>query len=518
MTFMPWRQTFLWYVRIPQLITAVLLAGLAAAALFFSDTEASRTVLFGAAWLVAAGYLGWSWFATSRILLPALRQSVEAFTAGVAALPELSQEVAARQDSLSLAPGLEAVFKYLSDSLALYKKHEQELLEARDRSEAANKAKDIFIANISHELRTPLNAIIGFCEMMNFSVLTAKQKEYLEYIHAAAQALLAVVNGLLDLSAVAQGRLKIVRAPFNLYKTLQDTAADFERQAKEKRLEFSVQISPSLPRYFVGDNNKLRQVVANLLSNAVRFTEQGQIRLIAELAGSGGKGALNVRLTITDTGIGVPADKQKEIFERFTQADGGLSRKYGGTGLGLSICHELLELMNGKIHYEPGIPHGSRFIVELPLELTQMMDAELTESAPKPANAPLSILVVEDDDSNRVLAQEFLSRVNCRIVTATNGFEALALLQKERVDIVLLDISMPVMEGIEAIAHIRQMQAKDSRGRPVFVAALTANAMRGDEEKYKGYGFDEYLPKPISYSVVTGLLDRYNTAAQRHVA
>lgn len=514
-----WRKTLLYYVHAPQAIAAALLAVIAGAWFAPGMAGVNQETLFIAAWAAAAAYLAWSWFAASRILFPALEQSVAAFETGIANFPELAPRLAGRQDGLSAAPGLEAVFNYLHDSLALYKKHEQELVEARDQSEAANKAKDTFIANISHELRTPLNAIIGFCEMMHFSVLTAKQREYLEHIHSAAQALLAVVNELIDLSAVAQGRLKMVHAPFNLYKTLQDVFAEFERQAKEKNLRASLHLSPSLPRYFLGDNNKLRQVVANLLSNAVRFTHGGYVRLSAEPMGGSGRNALNVRVTVSDTGIGVPPDKQREIFDRFAQADASLSRKYGGAGLGLSICHELLGLMNGSIRYEPNVPHGSRFVVDLPLELTQGTGFPLpAEEAKIPGDMPISVLVVEDDDSNMVLAKEFLSRTRCRIATAANGFEAINILQKERVDIVLMDISMPVMEGIEAIAHIRKMQAMDSIGRPVFVAAMTANAMKGNEEKYLGYGFDEYLPKPISYSVVTNLLARYHAGAQKHVA
>ncbi len=509
-----------WYARIPQIIAITALISSALLYLLLDDTKhiAAADLIFIGLWVVTAGYIAWSELVWYRQVILPVKQAMEAFSTGIGAFPELSRALMDKEDAGSFATSLSTVFQYLNDNLALYR---QQLKEARDKWESANKAKDAFIANMSHELRTPLNAITGFCEMLGFTTLSTKQKEYLEYMHSAAQTLLAIVNELLDLSAVAQGRLKIIRAPFNFYKVLQDAGAAFERQAKEKGLQYSMRISPKLPRYFVGDNNKLRQVVSNLLNNAVRFTEKGHIELAADFAGADAEGVIKVRISVTDTGIGVPEDKREIIFERFMQADSNLNRKYGGTGLGLAICRELLDLMNGHVTYESNTPAGSRFIVELPLELAHMAAPEIPEieqPAAPPVGQPLRALVVEDDPSSMALAREFLNRADCRLLTAGNGFEAINLLQKEHVDIVLLDISMPVMEGIETITLIRQMENKHNTKKPLFVAAITANAMRGDEQKYLQYGFNKYIPKPISYNNITELLSQYAEFGRKYTA
>ncbi len=404
------------------------------------------------------------------------------------------------------------VFFNVVMDLSMAKRREQELIDARDVAETANKAKDAFIANISHELRTPLNAILGFSEMLRFSKLTAKQVEYLEHVHNSGQSLLAIVNELLDLSAMAHGRLSIARHPFNLHKLLWDVAAGFELEAKEKNLVFKLEMPPAMPRYFLGDGNKLRQIVVNLLSNAIRFTDYGYVTLsVRPREGEAPPGTINLMIEIEDSGVGVAPEKREEIFERFSQADNSFTRKYGGTGLGLAICRELLELMEGTIRYESNHPRGSRFIVELPLELSTVRDFESAQSG-KPAEAEkearLRVLVAEDDFSNMALIKEFLSRHGCRIFTATNGLEAIAVLKQEQVDMLLLDISMPVMDGLETIAAVRKMQVKPGC-RPVFIAAITANVMRGDEEKFRAHGFDDYVPKPISFDAISRLLEKY---------
>jgi signal transduction histidine kinase/ActR/RegA family two-component response regulator len=514
-----------WYIRLPQLVVTALLISMVA--LYMASYE--QAAFIGVV-LICGIYIAWSSIILQRMITTPTKHLLAAVTKGALEMSSISHSQA-----LPALAGVTTLFECLEQSLKLnkesvsqadlsiFKQHEQEIIEARDRAEAANISKDSFIANISHELRTPLNAILGFCEMLRFTEMQPKQQEYLEYIHSCGQSLLAIVNELLDLSAIAQGRLIIVIHPFNLYKMLRDVSAGFELRAREKNLEFVVDFDESMPRYFMGDGNKLRQIVANLLNNAIRFTEEGYIKLnVSPLPNTKNNraGIIDFRITVEDSGIGVPAEKTKIIFERFSQADNSMTRKYSGTGLGLAICRELLELMHGNITYMPNNPSGSCFVVDVSMEQTNVLEFEpLTASERKEAckDHRLQVLVVEDDFHNMALIKEFLSRTTVNIFTADNGLEALSIMEKHKMDIVLLDISMPVMEGVETISNIRRTQTTDPQGRPVFVAAMTANAMKGDEKRYRDIGFDEYVAKPVSFNAIVGLLERHSGIPLQHI-
>jgi signal transduction histidine kinase/ActR/RegA family two-component response regulator len=411
--------------------------------------------------------------------------------------------------------------KVFLQTAVVRKKLEQEQL-LKHAAEQANRAKSEFLANMSHEIRTPLNGILGFAGLMAESELNATQREHNEAVRASAGHLLVVINDILDFSRVEGGRLELESVDFSLRKCVEAALGSVQSLATEKGLATSIQIDDDVPAWVCGDSHRLRQVLLNLLGNAVKFTAAGSVGVRVSLeppppgaavAGSNGTPApRQIQFTVSDTGVGVPETQRELIFQPFRQADGSVTRRFGGTGLGLAISRKLVNIMGGKIWLESAEGHGSTFFFTAPLpsgkppagdEETRV--AANRQTAPvQPPRPPLSILVAEDNVVNQLLIRALLEKRGHRVTVVWNGSAALAAWHQDHFDCILMDIQMPEMDGYEATRRIRARES--ATGAHIPIIALTAHAMEGDREKCLQAGLDSYLSKPIEVSALDALL------------
>jgi CheY-like chemotaxis protein len=353
-----------------------------------------------------------------------------------------------------------------------------------------------------------MNGILGMIEIVLDSSMKTDQREHLETAQRCANSLLALLNDVLDLSKIESGKMQLEKAPFHLPRIINECVRAHELKARQKGIELREQIDRSLPPVVVGDELRIGQIVANLLSNAVKFTEQGSVtvRLCNGRGSQDGVVALN--LDVSDTGTGIPAEKLPVIFEKFTQADGSISRKYGGTGLGLTITKRLVELHGGKIWVESEVGRGSTFHVTIECEIASKTTATPSkEQVAKPeVSMPAgSVLVVEDNLVNQKVVAAILRKRGFDVVLAGNGSEALEKLENEAFGLVLMDVQMPVLDGLEATRIIR----KDLRWRRMPIVAMTAYAMNGDRERCLEAGMNGYISKPVHSAHLLATVEQY---------
>ena len=374
------------------------------------------------------------------------------------------------------------------------KRAEESLLEAKAAAEAANVAKSQFLANMSHELRTPMNAILGMIDVALPKATDATVQDCLQTVKGSADLLLTLLDDLLDSARIESGKLELESAPFSLRRMLDQITRVLAVRASENGLCFYCRMPEEMPDAVVGDRMRLQQVLLNLAGNAIKFTEQGEVEVSVRTQSQDGDGCLE--FSVRDTGIGIPPSAQERLFRSFAQADASMARRFGGTGLGLSICKSLVEMMGGRIWVESEVGKGStfRFTVRLPLaeELPSDIDSPVAVS-PVPC-AQLRILLAEDNPANQKLATYVLQDRGHVVEIAGDGREAIRLTEQNRYDVILMDVQMPGMDGLEATAAIRKREDGSSR---VPIIAMTAHAMRGDRERCLAAGMDGYLSKPI---------------------
>lgn len=361
------------------------------------------------------------------------------------------------------------------------------------------KAKEQFLANMSHEIRTPINGIVGMANLLGQNTSTEERETYLSAIKHSAENLTVIINDILDLAAIESGKLRFEKIAFNLKDFLPSLISTFTYQAREKRIAMEYQIDENLNKILLGDPVRLNQILINLISNAVKFTHTGSIKINCS-AEKEQKGSCWVRIEVIDTGVGIPSEKLNTIFESFSQADASVTRKYGGTGLGLTIVKQLVELQKGSISVKSQEHAGSVFTVHIPYKVGKASDRSI--SSPKNAKAlknakasQLFVLLVEDNDINRLYAKSILKNWNCFTETAENGLVAIEKIKNQEYDVVLMDIQMPVMDGYETTKAIRMM---DGPQRNVPILALTANATKADVDRCIAAGMNDYLPKPFT--------------------
>ncbi|ATC34637.1 hybrid sensor histidine kinase/response regulator [Caulobacter vibrioides] len=368
----------------------------------------------------------------------------------------------------------------------------REAARAREEAEAkaleASQAKSTFLAMMSHELRTPMNGVLGLAHALRGTPLDAQQAGYLEMIEESGHGLMAILNDILDLSKIEAGKLTLEVAPFDIRKLALQTRAVWSESARLKGLDLVLEVAPSTPAFVAGDAARVRQILMNLVSNAVKFTGAG--RVVIRLSADDQE---RVSVSVSDTGMGMSAEQIERAFTPFAQGDPSIARRFGGTGLGLSICRQLAELMEGEIlvSSEPGV--GSTFTARLRLPATAALVAPTAQAA-APELEGARVLVVDDNLVNQMVARAILEAVGVAVAVANDGHAALARLRIEDFDVVLMDVHMPGMDGVEAVRRIRCGEAGRS---DLPVVALTADAMAGDAERLMAQGFDDAHPKPV---------------------
>lgn len=396
--------------------------------------------------------------------------------------------------------------KNLSKEIKRRKEVEKELLNAKLEAENATKAKSIFLANMSHEIRTPMNSVLGFADLLDELVSDPVQKGYLRSIKVGGKALLGIINDILDLSKIEAGQLNIVKENVHIYNLFLEIEQLFYDKISQKQVHFSIDIEPDIPKYLILDGVRIRQILLNLVGNAIKFTDHGQITLrVGRVFKDENKSKLDLKFEVEDTGVGIPKDELKSIFGDFVQKKKQSVKKYGGTGLGLSICKRLIQIMDGEISVKSEVGKGSTFSVVIKdVDVSSIKDMDMIDERVDDVEfLPSVVLVVDDIVENKELVKAIFANSAIEVKEAKDGKEAVDIALNEKIDLVLMDLQMPVMDGYEATKIIRE------RSGTFPIIALTASVMGGDLDKVKEYGFDAYIRKPASKSDIINKLAQY---------
>ena len=466
-------------------------------------------------------------------------------------LADMMSEVTDREDysqrfSYGVKNELGAVVEAFNEMLVRIGDREQrlrkmivDLEEARDQAESAARSKSSFLANMSHEIRTPMNGVIGMIALLKQGGLTEQQLAYFETIERSADALLLIIDDILDFTKIEAGRLTLGRSAFSIRDSLSSIEALFSEPASQKGLVLGFTVDSAVPAVLVGDPGRIRQILLNLIGNAVKFTDKGSITVTASVADT--EQGEHIRFTVADTGPGIHPEDQTRIFGEFFQADVSLTRSHGGTGLGLAITDQLVRLMGGRIGFESRYGVGSLFWVELPMEVSaenspqelaaggaegganqkEVARLERLTNPAASASAPttgateyplsvtyeLSVLVAEDSEVNQFIIRELLAKWGIEIAVAANGLEAVEAFKEREFDLILMDIQMPEMDGLEATRRIRSLQNDESVHEECEIVGLSAHAMSGDRERYMAEGMVDYLTKPIRTEELRKILE-----------
>ena len=382
-------------------------------------------------------------------------------------------------------------------------KYEKELKNARKEADQANRAKSSFLANMSHEIRTPMNAIIGFSDILKeqyIGPLNDKQMEYMDVIIDSTEKLLKIINDILDISKIEAGKVPIKYEDFNVRSMMYRMSQIASGLIKEKNIEIKITTNENIPEIIKGDDLRIEQVLKNLVSNAVKFTEMGLIEISASLSAEN-----EILFSVKDTGIGIEDDKEDDLFEKFYQVDNSYSKKYAGTGLGLAISKELIRLMGGDIWFESELGKGSIFYFTIPFKLSNETNYKIKTDNNADSNITKTIskniLIADDDPLNIEFISFYLKQNDCNIFAAENGIQVLDILLKHEIDLILMDIQMPELNGFETIKIIRKSQS-DKYSADIPIIAITAYAMNGDKEKIMDSGVNDYVSKPINMKIL----------------
>src|SRR5271166_2455482 len=487
---------------------------------------AQLAIIIAAVSFTAAAFM--SWLIAFYLARPVrqVAHTAEAVLAGSedVSAPNFSDAVPLEIRQLGLA------FNTMLDDL---RRRNSETRLALRQAESASLAKSQFLANMSHEIRTPLNGVVGMIELLRLSVPSPVQQRYIDAASQSSQTLLRLIDDVLDLSKIEAGKLELEYAPFHLPSLIHDTRSMFADLARTKGLTLSASIASELNVVLLGDSHRLLQILSNLVGNALKFTSEGCVTIgVARLEDRGS--SLRVRFTVTDSGIGIPANKQEAIFDAFSQADSSTTRRYGGTGLGLSIARQLCHLMDGEIGVESAVGQGSTFwftaVLDKQTEGAGLPGGGVRFEAPSPRLSPpdgnpgvvsaaqrefkdalcrtgresIRILLVEDNPANLRVIQALLEATGCTVTAARNGLEAVSICRTASFDLILMDCQMPEMDGYEAACAIRQLEAFQGRTTPIV--ALTAHALDGSRELSLAAGMSDHLTKPLTLSVLTAKL------------
>ena len=394
--------------------------------------------------------------------------------------------------------------------MILHERERQRILEesinAKEAAERANASKSQFLANMSHELRTPLNGIIGLAEVLiDHDNLTSVQKSHVSLIKNSGWHLVELINDILDLARMDSGREELSRDSFNLYRLISDTVDLLEPKAKLQGIKMLVDYQKDMPQEYIGDARRIRQIVTNLVANAVKFTHEGQVNISATYRHKK-KESLDAILSISDTGIGIPKESIKRLGKPFYQVDGTVTRRFGGSGLGLSISKKIAELMGGYIEIESEVGKGSTFTCHLPLEIEEEKEI-ISRSYDISGKYKGHILVVEDEFTNSLVCDFLLEKMGCSHDLATDGAQAVEKYRTTAYDAILMDCKMPVLDGYEATKRIRELEKETGKKTPII--ACTAHVGEENIEKCITAGMDDFMSKPLGFEIFHEVLSKY---------